>query len=77
MRLGDEWVTLVKTTKWNISEKMTDTPYLFRRNRRDLLGSRGTSEIGYCNFRFVSPLLVHIRYIHIHCPLINTPTLRG
>ena len=37
VRLGDEWVTLVKTTKWNISEKMTDTPYLFRRNRRDLL----------------------------------------
>jgi hypothetical protein len=56
VRLGDEWVTLVKTHTNVESEKDksddTPTPYLFGRNR-DL----GTSvHIGYCYVRFLSPL---------------------
>jgi hypothetical protein len=29
VRLGDEWVTLIKTTNVEYIYKMTDTPYVF------------------------------------------------
>ena len=55
---------------WNISEKLYDTPYFFRRNR-DL----GTIFVymGYRDVRCLPPTCTYMVRIYIYCPLINTP----
>ena len=55
---------------WNISEKLSDTPYFFRRNR-DL----GTISVyvGYRDVRCLPPTCTYMVRTNILYPLINTP----
>ena len=57
MRLGDVCATLEKTSNVNISKKVSNTPYFFRRNRD--LGTISVC-VGYRDVRFLTPLYVYM-----------------